>query len=299
MGAGTVGLRELLELERLDTCLFRGRSRPTASTRVFGGEVAAQALMAAGRTVPDDRPVHSLHAYFLRPGDPAAPIVYQVDEIRDGGSFTTRRAVAVQHGRPIFQLSASFHRPEEGYAYQPAPSERPVPEELPPAEEVIGGADEGTRQWFARVHHALPLEVRFAGELARFAALRGEPAPPLQRFWFRTREELGDDPLLHACAVVYASDLLLLTTAVAPHGLVLDTSFQFASLDHTLWLHGAPRADDWLFYEQEGLWSGSARALCRGALSDRSGRLVGNVMQEGLIRPLRREEPRSLAESED
>ncbi|MCD0448839.1 acyl-CoA thioesterase II [Actinocorallia sp. API 0066] len=275
-------------MERLDTFLFRGTATPTRHTRVFGGEVAAQALMAAGRTVPADRLVHSLHAYFLRPGDPAAPLVYQVDPIRDGGSFTTRRTVAVQHGKPIFHLSASFHRPEEGFSHQPAKTDRPEPEELPSDREVLSAADTATREWFATVHGDSPLEIRFAAELPRFAALRGESAPPVQRFWFRTREALPDDPLLHACAVAYASDLLLLSSSVAPHATTLDSGgLQFASLDHTLWLHATPRADDWVFYDQEGLWAGGARALCRGSLTDRSHRLIGSVVQEGLIRPLR------------
>ncbi|ROO88724.1 acyl-CoA thioesterase-2 [Actinocorallia herbida] len=281
-------LRETLDLERLDDLLFRSGSAATRNTRVFGGEVAAQALMAAGRTVPGDRHVHSLHAYFLRPGDPGSPIVYQVDPIRDGGSFTTRRTVAVQHGKPIFHLSASFHRPEEGYSHQPPKTERPEPEDLLPGEEVIAAADPATREWFDRVHGDSPLEIRFAEELPRFAALRGESAPPIQRFWFRTHETLPeDDPLLHACAVAYASDLLLLCSSVAPHARTLDGGdFQFASLDHTLWLHGVPRADDWIFYDQEGMWAGGARALCRGSLSDRSHRLIGSVVQEGLIRPV-------------
>ncbi|MDX6739216.1 acyl-CoA thioesterase [Actinocorallia sp. A-T 12471] len=282
-------LRDILDLERLDDLLFRGPASPTRNTRIFGGEVAAQALMAAGRTVPADRHVHSLHAYFLRPGDPAIPIVYQVDPIRDGGSFTTRRTVAIQHGKPIFHLSASFHRPEEGFSHQPAKTDRPEPEDLPTGDEVLASADKATRDWFERVHGNSPLEIRFAEELPRFAALRGESAPAVQRFWFRTHEALpDDDPLMHACAVTYASDLLLLSSSVAPHATTLDSGgLQFASLDHTLWLHGVPRADDWIFYDQEGIWAGGARALCRGSLSDRSHRLLGNVMQEGLIRPVR------------
>lgn len=284
MGA-TGGMREILELERLEDHVFRGRFRETGSPRVFGGEVAAQALMAAGRTVPEDRLVHSLHARFLRPGDPSEPTVYRVDPMRDGGSFTTRRTVAVQRGEPVFHLTASFHRLEEGYEYRQDPVERPAPEGLPDAGEAFAAADEGTRRWFSDTHRGLPLEVRPAGELPRFATVRGETAPPRQGFWFRAREPLADDPLVHACVVAYASDLLLLTVAAAPHGLVLETAFQFGSLDHALWLHGPVRADAWLFYDQEAVWSGRARALCRGSLSDRSGRPVGAVMQEGLIRP--------------
>jgi acyl-CoA thioesterase-2 len=276
------GLAEILGLERLEEFLFRGRATPTESTRMFGGEVAAQALMAAGRTVRADRPVHSLHAYFLRPGDPSEPVLYHVDATRDGASFSTRRAIGLQRGKPIFQLSASFHSPEPGYRHEPAAAPRPDPEGLASSEETLAHADAETRRWFERVHREMPIELRFVTGPGRTAAAADHR--PVHRFWFRSAHPLPDDPLLHACAVAYASDLLLLASALTPHRPSIDDGIMFASLDHTLWLHRPPRADNWLFYDQEGLWAGDARALCRGTLSDRSGRLVANVVQEGLIR---------------
>ena len=280
------GLPQILDLERLDRYLFRGRSRPTESTRVFGGEVAAQALIAAARTVTDpDRTVHSLHAYFLRPGDPGRPIVYQVDPARDGRSFTTRRVVAVQDGETIFVLSASFQVAEPGLAHQVPVLDVPDPDALPTAAEALAGADEATTAWLAAVARTFPIELRFPGEPPRLATARGEPRPPRQVVWMRSTEPLGDDPAMHACAATYASDLLLLTTALLPHRLLLgDRRLQIASLDHAVWFHGPFRADDWLCYEQEGPWAGGGRALCRGQLFDRRGTLVATVMQEGLIR---------------
>jgi acyl-CoA thioesterase II len=278
-------LREILDLERLDAYLFRGRSRSAAPMRVFGGEVAAQALVAAGRTVPPQRRVHSLHGYFLRPGDSTAPILYHVDAIRDGGTFTTRRTVAVQNGEPVFHLSASFQTPEEGFAHQVPRCDAPPPEDLPPAEVTMADADETSRAWFAFMRANFPVELRFVGELPRIATMRGEARPPAQRFWFRSAERLPDDPLLHGCAVTYASDLMLLGSALPPHRTFIgDADLQFASLDHAVWLHAPFHADEWLFYDQEGTWAGNGRGLCRGSVFDRSGRLVASVAQEGLIR---------------
>ncbi|MCW2884064.1 MAG: acyl-CoA thioesterase [Streptosporangiaceae bacterium] len=286
--AGRSRVSDILDLERLGAGLFRGRSGWGSSTRVFGGEVAGQALMAAGRTVPDQRRVHSLHAYFLRPGDSSEPIDYQVDPIRDGGSFTTRRTVALQRGEPIFHLSASFHMEEDGYDHQVPHLDAPPPEDLPPAEVTIAEADEATRAWFAAGLGNFPFDLRFAEELPRIATMRGEAGAPAHRFWFRSAERLPDTPLLHDCALTYASDILLLASALPPHRTVIGSpGLQFASLDHAVWTHARFRADDWLFYQQEGAWAGGARALCRGSLFDRSGRLVASVMQEGLIRPRR------------
>ena len=285
------GLAEILDLEQIEVHVFRGRSRPTsasrphAATRTFGGEVAGQALVAAGRTVPADRRVHSLHAYFLRPGDPGSPILYTVDPIRDGRSFTTRRVVAVQHGEPIFHLSASFAVAADGLAHQVPRMTAPPPESLPTAEESLRAADERSRAWLAAITAAFPVELRFPEEMPRVANVRGEPREPLQRVWLRSAQPLGDDPLLHVCAATYASDLLLLSSALPPHAVVIDDPGVFlASLDHAVWFHAPFRADDWLFYEQEGFWAGHSRALCRGALFDRAGTLVATVMQEGLVR---------------
>jgi acyl-CoA thioesterase-2 len=281
----TSGLQEILDLEQIERHVFRGRSRPSAATRVFGGEVAGQALVAAGRTVPGDRPVHSLHAYFLRPGDPGHPIVYMVDAIRDGRSFTTRRVVGVQHGEPIFHLSASFHTAAEGFAHQLPELVAAAPEILPTAEESLADADERSRTWFARINEAFPIELRFPEEMPRIASVRGELREPRQRVWMRSAHPLDDDPLLHVCATTYASDLFLLATALPPHGVVVDDpGVMVASLDHAVWFHAPFRADDWLFYDQEGTWAGNSRALCRGSFFDRHGTLVASVVQEGLVR---------------
>jgi acyl-CoA thioesterase-2 len=285
------GLAEILDLEQIEVHVFRGRSRPTsasrptAATRTFGGEVAGQALVAAGRTVPDDRRVHSLHSYFLRPGDPGSPILYTVDPIRDGRSFTTRRVVAVQHGEPIFHLSASFAVPADGLAHQVPRLTAGPPESLPTAEESLRDADERSRAWLAAITTAFPIELRFPEEPPRVANVRGERREPLQRVWLRSAQPLGEDPLLHVCAATYASDLLLLSSALPPHAVVIDDPGIFlASLDHAMWFHAPFRADDWLCYEQEGFWAGHSRALCRGSLFDRDGTLVASVMQEGLVR---------------
>lgn len=267
------GLQQILDLEQIEDLVFRGRSREgVTETRVFGGEVAGQALVAAARTVDAARTVHSLHAYFLRPGDPTRPILYQVDPIRDGRSFTTRRVLGIQHGEAIFTLSASFQVHEDGLHHQLPVLDATAPEDLPAAGTVPGRED-----WFAR----FPIELRFPDGPP---GLGGSPEPR-QLTWMRSPERLPDDPALHACAATYFSDLLLLSTALRPHQRVLgDPRLQMASLDHAVWFHAPFRADDWLCYQQEGPWAGNARALCRGYLFDRAGTLVATVMQEGLIR---------------
>ncbi len=279
------GLQEILELEQIEVRMFRGRTQSTDVPRLFGGEVAGQALVAAGRTVPADRQVHSLHAYFLRPGDPKTPVLYSVDAIRDGRSFTTRRVVATQHGEAIFNLAASFHVVEPGLRHQVPQLEGIDPDLLPTAEESLASADERTQIWLRGLRDRIPVDVRFPEELPRVATMRGEPRPPRQRAWLRSSQPLGDDPLVHVCAVTYVSDLFLLASALPPHALVIDDgSMQMASLDHAVWFHAPFRADDWLYYDMEGTWAGGARALCRGTLFDRHGSLVASVMQEGLVR---------------
>ncbi|HEV7654072.1 MAG TPA: acyl-CoA thioesterase II [Mycobacteriales bacterium] len=264
--------------------MFRGRSRKVTETRVFGGEVAGQALVAAARTVGTDRTVHSLHAYFLRPGDPGRPIVYQVDPTRDGRSFTTRRVVGIQHGETIFTLSASFHVAEAGLHHQVPSLTTPDPDGLPPAAQTLGESGRALA-YFAEFSRRFPIELRFPAEPPAMATARGETSPPRQTIWMRASEPLPDDPVLHACAATYSSDLMLLSTALLPHRLLFgDPRLQMASLDHAVWFHAPFRADDWLCYEQEGPWAGGARALCQGRLFDRAGVLVATVMQEGLIR---------------
>jgi len=275
----------MLALEQIEVGLYRGRSRVPPSQRVFGGEVAAQSLAAAGATVPEGRGVHSLHAYFLRAGDPSLPIVYWVEPIRDGGSYTTRRVTAQQRGEAIFMLSASFSAPEDGLTHQLPRLDAPDPTDLPGPEEAMASTDGMVRDWFTGIAMRHPFDLRFDGELPRVATARGERVAPHQRFWLRSREPLPDDPLVHACAATYASDMLLLSTSVALHGTMFGVpELRFASLDHAVWFHGPFRADDWLYYDQEGTWAASGRALCQGRMFDRTGRLVVSVVQEGMIR---------------
>jgi acyl-CoA thioesterase-2 len=280
-----MSITAMLDLEQLDVGLFRGRSQWPPSMRVFGGEVAAQSLMAAGRTVPQDRLAHSLHAYFLRPGDPSLPIIYTVESIRDGGSYTTRRVTARQRGEVTFSLSASFHVQESGFAHQLPELAAELPEQLPTLDESLAAADELTREWFSGLAERHPFDFRLDGELPRVATSRGERPAPRQRFWLRSCETLPAEQLAHSCAATYASDMLLLSTSVALHGTMFGApDIQFASLDHAIWFHGRFRADEWLYYDQEGTWANGGRAICQGRMFDRSGRLVVTVMQEGMIR---------------
>ncbi|MGW0590596.1 acyl-CoA thioesterase [Streptosporangium sp. NPDC002607] len=274
------GLVELLDLERVDRDLFRGVSKDLDSVRVFGGQVIAQALAAAGRTVPPDRPVHSLHAYFVLAGDPRIPIVYRVERTRDGRSFTTRRVAAIQDGEVIFSLSASFHIPEDGPEHQITPLTGTdlggVPAEGAARRDPYGeGADHD------RVMSAFPVDVRWV-ETGSFDA---DPRSPRQRNWFRADGDLPDDRLVHACALAYMSDLSLLAAALPPSGLSpLRGEVMMASLDHAMWFHRRFRADEWLLYDNEGPTAGGGRALVRGEMYDLSGRLVASVAQEGLLR---------------
>ncbi|WP_047221898.1 acyl-CoA thioesterase [Protofrankia coriariae] len=284
-------LVEVLDLDRIETNIFRGWSWHTAPTRVFGGHVAAQALIAAGRTVAPDRPVHSLHAYFLLPGDPSSPIIYDVDLIRDGRSFTTRRVVAIQHGRAIFHLSASFQRVTDGPEHQspvppsPPPEELPasLPEELPEWSLPNGGSIE---PFFSRY-----LDVRLAPTEGADGSVQqpvwsshGEPHSPHQRMWFRARGTLPADPLYHVCAVTYASDLRLITTTLLPHRSTDGRTISLASLDHAMWFHRPFRADEWLLYIQDSPSAAGSRGFARGEIYTADGRLVVSVAQEGLMR---------------
>ncbi|MGR3934313.1 acyl-CoA thioesterase [Streptomyces sp. BRA346] len=284
-------LLDLLDLERIEEDMFRGTSDAAPLVpRVFGGQVAAQALVAAGRTVPEDRPPHSLHAYFLRPGDPGAPIVYTVDRIRDGFSFTTRRVVAVQHGQPIFHLSASFQLHEEGLEHQEPMPDVPDPLSLPTAEELL-----------PRYEHLLAgpgvvdrmLQARAAVDLRYVDAPPygsvGQPREPKSQVWFRTDGKLdgvADDPLLHVCLATYVSDMTLLDSVLLAHGrggwAVGD--IVGASLDHAMWFHRPFRVDDWLLYDQESPSSSGGRGLAKGRIFTADGRLAVSVIQEGVMR---------------
>ena len=271
-------LVDLLDLESIEVNIFRGVNPNEERQRVFGGQVAAQSLMAAGRTVETGRP-HSLHAYFLRPGDPSVPILYEVDRIRDGRSFTTRRVVAIQHGRAIFHLSASFHADEPGLTHQFPMPEVPDPEELESMETRLEPYREALTDWFAKPH---PIDQRHIGELP-FS--RKASKEPIQRLWIRADGTLPDDPLLHACIATYASDMSLFDTMLAPHELSWDDAdFMGASLDHCMWFHRPFRADEWLLYDMDSPTAYGARGLARGFLFTRSGDLAVSMVQEGLMR---------------
>jgi acyl-CoA thioesterase-2 len=277
-------LGELLHLEALEVDLYRGFSPPEQRLRVFGGQVAAQSLIAAGRTVADgqgrERPVHSLHAYFLRPGDPRIPILYTVDRIRDGKSFTTRRVAAVQRGEPIFHLSASFHVREEGVSHQERMPQVPDPETLPTWPEAMAPFAEMLGEGYNRPR---PIDVRHVGEPHRLPTKEEVLRPPVHRMWVRTDGTLPDDPLLHACMVAFASDLTLLDTIMLPHGMIWSEGAQ-ASLDHAMWFHRPFRADEWLLYDQRSPTAANARGLATGTLFTREGALAVSVVQEGLLR---------------
>jgi acyl-CoA thioesterase II len=278
-------LVDLLDLEPIEVNIFRGISPNEERQRVFGGQVAAQSLMAAGRTVETGRP-HSLHAYFLRPGDPTAPILYEVDRIRDGRSFTTRRVVAIQHGRAIFNMSASFHVDETGLSHQFPMPDVPPPEELDTLETRLEPFRETLGDWFAKPH---PIDQRHIGELP---FTHGAGKEPLQRLWIRADGTLPDDPLLHTCIAAYASDMSLFDTMLAPHDVRWDdTDFMGASLDHCMWFHRPFRADEWLLYDMDSPSASGARGLARGFLFTREGELVVSMVQEGLMRLSSRSHP--------
>ena len=286
MGSALDELITLLELEQLEVNLFRGVSPEEDRQRVFGGQVAAQSFIAAGRTVPESRPVHSLHGYFLRGGDTDAPIIYEVDRIRDGKSFTTRRVVAIQHGKAIFNLAVSFQVVENGPDHQdPMPLDVPDPETLPSFEERLASqshsfGDDFT-EWLTQERPILSRPVEDPQWLAR------EARAPDSDVWIRSNGALPDDPLLHTCIVIYASDLTLLDTASLPHAIQYgDGSYMIASLDHAMWFHRPFRADDWLLYHQHSPSASGARGLAEGQIFTRDGRLAVTVIQEGLIRPI-------------
>jgi acyl-CoA thioesterase-2 len=238
--------------------------------------------MAAGRTVSGGR-VHSLHSYFLRPGDPTVPILYEVDRIRDGKSFTTRRVSAIQHGHAIFAMACSFHDDEAGIDHQVSMPDVPDPEEVPSLYERLRSRREELAEWFARPH---PIDQRYIDGIP---GVQTEPSEPYQRLWIRADGELEDDPLLHACVAAYASDMSLYDTILAPHpGRLADPDFMGASIDHCMWFHRPFRADEWLLFDADSPIAAGGRGVARGFLYDREGRLVVSMVQEGLTRVLRR-----------
>jgi acyl-CoA thioesterase II len=274
-------LLDLLDLEQIEVNIFRGRSPDERRQRVFGGQVAGQALVAAGRTVPADRPVHSLHAYFIRPGDTTVPIVYTVERVRDGRSFTTRRVSAIQHGKAIFTLSASFHHPEPGPEHAD-----PMPD-VPPPETVERTSDRLRRTLGEEYASASwnPIDLRSIGPMSAEAARDPAKRTTSNMIWLRVNGELPDDPLLHVCLMTYASDLTLLDPVLAGHGLSwADGRTMGASLDHAMWFHRPFRADRWLLYAQESPAAYGGRGLARGEVFTEEGQLVVSVVQEGLVR---------------
>jgi len=272
----------LMQLEPLELNLFRGASRDIGTKRVFGGQVLAQALLAASHTV-EGRLAHSLHAYFLRAGDPDAPIVYSVDRSRDGRSFTARRVVAIQHGRPIFTLAASFQVEEQGLEHQFDMPAVPAPEEVGPAASLpsteLARLPRNMQRWLDRFG---PFEFR---------PVRGadpddcKPQPPFKELWFKLHGELDDNPRLHRALLAYVSDFHLVGTATLPHGISwMQGKLMMASLDHAMWFHRDFRLDDWLLYSCDSPSTSGGRGLSRGMIYDRQGRLVASTAQEGVIR---------------
>jgi acyl-CoA thioesterase II len=276
-------LVRLLDLEKLEENIFRGISPKTALMRVFGGQVAGQALVAAGRTVPPERTVHSLHAYFIRPGDPAVPIVYEVDRIRDGRSFTTRRVVAIQHGRAIFALSASFQLVEQGLEHAEPMPQVPPPESLLTFSERVAPYLDTFGPW-GRLPR--PIDIRYVDDPPWVSRDNG-PREATSRVWMRADGVLPDDELLHVCVLAYASDMTLLDAVLARHGLAwgLDR-VKGASLDHAMWFHRPFHADDWILYDCSSPSASGSRGLAIGRFFARDGRLVATVVQEGLMRVL-------------
>lgn len=284
MGTALDDLVDMLDLEQLEVNLFRGVSMEEGRTRVFGGQVLAQALVAAGRTVDAEIPVHSLHAYFLRPGAPETPIVFDVDRIRDGRSFTTRRVVAIQQGRAIFNMSVSFHVVEDGPEHSDPMPDVPSPEELAstarPQWRRPERLDRSAPEW--RTEH--PIEMRYVGTPTW---ARTEPGTADQDLWLRTTGALPNDPLLHAALVAYASDFMLLATATLPHAPGWGHGqFMTASLDHVMWFHRPCRADEWLLYHCHSPAAARARGLSLGAVFRRDGKQCVTIAQEGLLRPV-------------
>ncbi len=276
-------LIELLDMEPIEYNIFRGLNRDIGSGRVFGGQVLAQSLVAARRTIEEDRPAHSMHGYFLLPGELALPIVYFVDRLRDGKSFTTRRVTAIQHGRAIFNMSASFQKLEPGVEHQ-----QPMPDV--PAPETLQSEVEAIRAMADRIPEALrpvltqdrPIDFRPVSMVDPFDP---EPRPPLRHMWIRAIGEVGDELLHHQAILAYASDYGLLGTALLPHGLSFrQPNVQVATLDHALWFHRPFRVDDWLLYSIDSPAAAGARGFVRGSIFTRQGVLVASVAQEGLVR---------------
>lgn len=276
-------LLELLKLEPIEENLFRGRSQDLGYRQLFGGQVLGQSLSAASRTVEPGRHVHSMHGYFLRPGDASLPVVYTVIRVRDGGSFTTRSVSAIQKGQPIFTMMASFQGEEQGLEHQAKMPDVPPPEGLPSDLELLR---RNAHLIPERLHEKFlgdkPIEIRPVEPVDPFAPHAREP---LKHVWFRADGLMPEDPQVHKYLLAYASDFNLITTALQPHGMsFMQPQIQMASLDHALWFHGDVRVNDWLLYTMDSPWAGNSRGLSRGSIFNRQGQLVASVLQEGLMR---------------
>jgi len=278
----------LLRLEDLGDGGYRGQSQDLGWGRVYGGQVLGQAVMAAGATI-EGRHLHSLHSYFVRPGDTKLPIEYQVERVRDGGSFSVRRVVAFQSGQPIFNLSSSFQIAEDGYEHQSTMPDVPGPENIPNEQERARGyADKLPPDMLARATAERPIEMRVINPDDHFG---GSKLEPLRYVWIRAAGPVPNDPIVHQCLLAYASDWGLLATSLRPHGLsILSRKIQSASLDHAMWFHRDFRIDDWLLYVTDSPSASGARGFTRGEVYDRQGRLVASAAQEGLIRPRKKPE---------
>jgi len=285
VAGGVEALIETLNLETLELNLFRGTSPQVGWQRVFGGQVIGQALVAAIRTVDPARIAHSLHGYFMRPGDPNVPIIYEVARDRDGGSFSTRRVIAIQHGQPIFSMIASFHRPEAGLDHEMPPPRVPDPESLANEQELLAAASVDMPASLKRfLERDRPIELRPC-EPSHYLKPRSAMSGRTQNVWIRARGKLPPDRLLHQCVLAYASDMTLLDTALVPHGRhIFDSQIMAASLDHALWFHRDFDVTDWLLYAQDTPSASGARGFNRGLIYARDGRLVASTTQEGLIR---------------
>lgn len=273
----------LLELEKLEVNIYRGQNRDLGTGRVYGGQVFAQALMAARRTVDEPREAHSVHGYFLRAGDLKAPIVFFVDRPRDGGSFTSRRVTAIQHGEAIFHLSASFHAEERGLDHQSTMPDVPPPEDMPSEVDLIRAQlDAFPPELHAVLLQDRPLDIRTDSP---HIPGRTRPREPHRFLWFRVVERLPDEPIVHQAILAYASDYGFLPTALAPHDIAYrDPRVFVASLDHTVWMHRPFRADEWLLYVMDSPTAANARGFVRGQIFSRDGTLVASTAQEGLLR---------------
>ncbi|AJR00229.1 MULTISPECIES: acyl-CoA thioesterase II [Hafnia] len=283
MSQALKNLLDLLDLEKIEEGIYRGQSEDLGLRQVFGGQVVGQALYAAKQTVPLERNIHSFHSYFLRPGDSSQPIIYDVENLRDGNSFSARRVKAVQHGKPIFYMTASFQTAEEGFEHQNVMPEVPAPESLKSESEIANSMahliPESVREKFTCEK---PLEMR---PVTFHNPLMGKVEEPIRNVWFKANGEMPDDPRIHQYLLGYASDFNFLPTALQPHGKgFLEPGMQVATIDHSMWFHRPFRLDDWLLYAVESTSASGARGFVRGQFYNRAGELIASTVQEGVIR---------------